>query len=152
MTARRSISVALALAATVVLVTGSAGFTSVSADRSVSVAVVDAEDAYVDVSVCTRSVSQNGSDPVAVTVANQYTTAFTVESISWSEEAHPNRTRVSPGVELEPGESRTFEEAFGDGAVTVRVTGGLDATVTVDVGPQCSGKHVAETATAAADG
>lgn len=140
MNSRRWVSVVLALAATAVLVTGSIGYTSVSADRSVSVSVVDAEDAYVQVSVCERATKQNrsGSSPVNVTVANKYSEPFNVTTISWNDQAHPNKTEVTPDVELSPGESETFANTFADEQVTVEVSGGLDATVTVEVGPQCS--------------
>ena len=141
MTPRRSGVLVLAVAATAMLVTGSAGFTSVSADRGVSVAVVDADDAYVGVSVCSNPASNEstGGHPVDVTVANQFSEPFTVETIAWSDDAHPKETEKSPDETLQPGESVTFTDTFGTDEVTVTVSGGLDATVTVDVGPQCTG-------------
>lgn len=141
MTPRRSVSLLLAVAATTMLVTGTFGFTSVSADRNVSISVVESDDAYVDVSVCANPTSQanaSSANPVDVTVSNQFSEAFTVESVEWGAEAHPNRTVIRPRVDLEPGESTTFENTFGTESVTVTVSGGLEATVTVEVGPRCS--------------
>lgn len=141
MTPRRSVSLVLAVAATAMLVTGTVGFTGVSAERGVSVSVVEPDDAYVDVSVCANANSKanaSSANPVDVTVSNQYSEAFTVESVEWGADAHPNKTAIQPQVELEPGESTTFENAFGTDEVTVTVSRGLEATVTVAVRSQCS--------------
>lgn len=134
---QRAVSVLLAVTAASMLVTGSFGFTSVSADRGVSVAVVEDENAYVGVSVCeTDNGNGNGANPVKVTVTNQFAEPFTVVSISGDERSkHPNRKKGK----IAPGDSETFN-VFGDKEVTVTVDGGLDATVTAEVGDQCNSK------------
>lgn len=131
MTPRRSVSLVLAVVATAMLVTGSAGFTSVSADRSVSVSVVDAENAYVAVDACEKSTdSGNGSNPVRVTVKNQFSEPFTVERISSDADTkEPDTKNATVG----PGDSATFNAAFGEEELTVSVSGGVDATVTATI-------------------
>ncbi|WP_049981482.1 hypothetical protein [Halolamina rubra] len=133
---RRAVSVLFAAAAATMLVTASFGFTGVSADRGVSVAVVESENAYVGVSVCeTDRGSDNGSNPVKVTVSNQFSAPFTVTLISGdgkSVEPNPNK------AEIEPGDTRMYPNAFGEEQVTVEVVGGLDASVTAEVGEQCT--------------
>lgn len=133
---RRAVSVLLAATAATMLVTGSFGFTSVSADRGVDVAVVEDENAYVSVSVCQKphgNGNENGANPVKVTVTNQYSEAFNVTTVSG------DGTDKSPasGDELSPGESVRYNNAFAETEVTVEVTGGLDATVTSQVEGKC---------------
>jgi len=140
----RSVSLVLAVAATAMLVTGSFGFTSVTAERNVSINVVDSENAYVDVSVCANANSNgdgNGASSVTVTVKNQFSEAFTVEEIAWSDDAHSGgkEWNQTNSTTIQPGNSETFNGAFGDDEVTVTVSGGVDARVTEDVGPQCKG-------------
>ncbi|KPN31215.1 hypothetical protein SY89_01958 [Halolamina pelagica] len=131
---QRAVSVLLAVTAASMLVTGSFGFTSVSADRGVSVAVVDSENAYVGVSVCEKdNGNENGANPVKVTVTNQFSEQFTVDRISWSDSAHPNKSALNPEVTLDSGDSHTFNNAFGDQVVTVEVSDGLEATVNAEV-------------------
>ncbi|GAB7013194.1 hypothetical protein [Halolamina salina] len=128
MNSRRAVSVLLAAVAATMLVTGSFGFTSVSAERGVAVNVVESENAYVNVSACEKSNGNATSRPARVTVTNQFSGSFTIEDVSWGD---LNRERT-----LQPGESTTFNNAFADaadGTVTVDVTGGLDATVTAQV-------------------
>ncbi|SFP28372.1 MULTISPECIES: hypothetical protein [Halolamina] len=146
---RRAVSVLLAVTAATMLVTGSFGFTSVSADRGVSVAVVESENAYVGVSVCEKdNGTGNGSDPVKVTVTNRFSEPFTVDEISWSDSAHQSKDRLNPKKgTLAPGESRTFNKTFGEQEVTVEVTGGLDATVTAEVGDRCNSANEEGTGT-----
>jgi len=140
MTPRRAVSALFAVLAATMLVTGSFGFTSVSADRGVSINVVESENAYVGATACqTGQGNGNGSNSVKVTVTNQYSAPFTVDGIRWSESAHGSKDRLDPDVTLAPGESETFNNAFGEQEVTVEVTDGLDASVTVEVADeQCS--------------
>jgi hypothetical protein len=140
MSHRRALSVVLAAVAATMLVTGSFGFTSVSAERGVSVAVVDSENAYVNASACAKSTGEGeGSSGVKVTVTNQFSGAFTVDEIRWNESAQAgNNDRLDPDEELPPGDSETYPNAFGDEEVTVVVSGDLDATVTVPVEGRCN--------------
>jgi hypothetical protein len=142
MTIQRAVSVMLAVVAVAMLATSTLGYTSASVDRGVQVNVVEAGDAYVNVTVCETpqaNASGNGGDPVKVTVTNQHADSFTVESITWSDDAHPTDTGMEPGDTLAPGSSVTYDNAFGTDEVTVVVSGGLDAAVTVDVEPCDSG-------------
>lgn len=136
MTIPRAISVTLALVAVAMLATSTLGYTSASVDRGVQVNVVEAEDAYVNVSVCERGQANgpgNGANPVKVVVTNQYVGSFTVESIRWSDDAHPQKEQLEPGDVVNPGSSVTYNNAFGTDEVTVVVSGSLGAEVTVDV-------------------
>ena len=137
MNLRRAVSVLLAATAATMLVTGSFGFTSVSADRGVSVAVVDSENAYVNVTACAKS-NGNGSaaKPAQITVTNQFSERFVVDRISWGSSAHPSKKSKTPKgdeADIEAGEGVTYDGGFGDGEVTVEVSGGIDATVSVPV-------------------
>lgn len=127
MNPRRAVSVLLAVAAAAMLVTGSFGFTSVSAERGVAVNVVESENAYVGVSACEKSNGNgNGTEPARVMVTNQFSEEFTVDDISWGE--------VTKQLSLDPGNSTTFNNVkLSDNTVTIGVTGGLDATVTTQV-------------------
>jgi hypothetical protein len=126
MNSNRAVSVLLAAVAATMLITGSFGFTSVSAERGVSVNVVESENAYVGVSACEKSNGgDKGANPVWVVVTNQFSDTFVVDDVSWDD---LQKARV-----LQPGESTTFKNAFADrsdGTVTIQVAGGLDATVT----------------------
>jgi hypothetical protein len=144
MSHRRALSVVLAAVAATMLVTGSFGFTSVSAERGVSVAVVDSENAYVNASACEKSSGAGeGADPVRVTVTNQFSSDFTVDEIRWNDSAQPgNNTQKKFDRTLQPGESARFDPNFGDEEVTVVVSGDLDATVTVPVDGRCNVNNV----------
>ncbi|MCG1004318.1 MULTISPECIES: hypothetical protein [Halobacterium] len=121
---RRAVSVLLAVSAATMLATGSLGFTSVSADRGVSVNVVDSEDAYVNATAC-----RNGG-AVKVTVTNQYSDTFTVERITSGADELPGG-KVSK--QIIPGNSERFPVSQAGEKVTVHVTGKLTAAVTVTV-------------------
>jgi hypothetical protein len=129
----RAVSVTLAVAAAAMLATGSLGFSSVSAERGVQVNVVDAEEAYVGVVACEKPSSNNqgeGANPVRVWVTNQYSGQFTVTAVT-SDTGYSVTGQVPE--QLAPGDSERFESLNADSEVTVTVTGGLDAVVTVDV-------------------
>jgi hypothetical protein len=118
----RLVAIGLALVAAVSLTAASGGFSAVTADRSVGVAVVDHEDAYVGVQA---AAAKNGTD---VTVTNRYDGDVTVERIAGNESV------VHPDVRLAPGESATFETDLASDTVTVAVEGSdlrarIDATV-----------------------
>lgn len=135
MNTRRAVSIALAVAAAAMLATGSLGFSSVSAERGVQVNVVDTEDAFVNATVC--RVDNGNGDKVRVQVTNQYSSQFTVDTITTDlgRELPPGQR----SVELSPGESETFQGKLkANNEVTVVVSGKLTATVKVEIGsPNC---------------
>jgi len=143
----RVVSIVLALAAVSMLATGTLGFTSVSAERGISVNVVSNESAYVGVTAC-EPTHGNESDANAskgngegnadlyVTVANRYSGTVTVEDISAN--AHDvelddhDRTITSGDWQEYP-----LHLDVDATEVTVDVDGdGFDASVTADVQQQ----------------
>ncbi|MGB9964502.1 hypothetical protein [Halobacterium hubeiense] len=137
----RAVSIALALAAVSLLATGTLGFTSVSAERGVSVNVVDTDKAYVGVTAC-EPTNGNGSDAnassnngqgnadVYVTVTNRYSEPLTVEGISANTHDAAPTDRNSIGS----GARETYALHVDATEVTVDVDGdGFDATVTAEV-------------------
>ena len=133
MNPRRTVSVLFAALAATMLVTGSFGFTSVSADRGVSVNVVDSENAYVGVSVCKESNGEGNGAKAEINVSNRFSDDFSVREITLGESEEPDWMKGSKDP-IPPGESETFRVKAGNhDHVTVEVTGGLDASVTVNV-------------------
>ncbi|CQH61778.1 uncharacterized protein HHUB_3544 [Halobacterium hubeiense] len=140
MNGSRVASIVLALAAVSVLATGTLGFTSVSAERGVSVSVVDSESAYVGVTACAPTHSENetgngsgaGSADVYVTVTNQYSTPVVVEGIEGdggNDGDLDDSSRVIP-----VGETKKYSLQFEAREVTVDATAdAFDATVTATV-------------------
>ncbi|QZX98980.1 hypothetical protein [Halobaculum rubrum] len=135
---------ALRLALLVVIVTGlsvgTTGFSAVEADRTVSVNVVENDEAYVGVVACeiSNSNSGNGASPVRVWVTNRYTERLTVEEIT-SDDAVRTGNGQPAGGDLGPGVDKRFKEQFSSSVdtVTVAVTAdGLDVTVTRTVAPK----------------
>ncbi|MGB9986582.1 hypothetical protein [Salarchaeum japonicum] len=128
MNTSKAISVTLAVIAVAALSVGTMGFTSVSADRPVSVNVVEKDDAYVGVVACEKSNGNgNGANPMRVWVTNRYTDAFTVERIEG------DRT-TTPTKKIQTGKRVRINPAFGADTVTVYVnSNGFSATVTADV-------------------
>lgn len=129
MTRAKWLSVALAVAAAAALTTGTAGFSSVQADRGVSVSVVSDDRALVDVDAChvARTPNQGAQTPVRVRVRNQLPSALTVASVNGE----------SVGETVPPGGVVTFTEPLSTPvtAVTVAATsdGGTSVTLTRDV-------------------
>lgn len=135
MNLQRAVSVTLAVAAAAMLATSSLGYTSVSAERGVQIEVVDTENAYVNAIACsTNNGNGNGNgngNPVKVHVTNQYSDEFTVEQITSDTDDEIAAGHVPES--LSPGESHVFQSLQANDEVTITVTGGLDAAVTVDV-------------------
>ncbi|MCD2203016.1 hypothetical protein [Halobacterium sp. KA-6] len=139
----RVVSIVLALAAVSMLATGTLGFTSVSAERGVSVNVVDSEDAYVGVTACApqnsngASSSANassgqgvGNTEVYVSVRNRYSRDITVERITEA----AGDAQEEPSSHIGPGARKTYNLDFNATEITVEIVGdGFDATVTADV-------------------
>ncbi|WP_257298012.1 hypothetical protein [Haloarchaeobius sp. FL176] len=132
MTNLKLLSVALAVAAAAALVTGSAGFSSVTADRGVSISVVKDDEALVNVEACDTSANPNQGTqtPVKVRVTNQLSTDLTVEGV--------NGEAVPPGqATVPPGGAVIFNQAYDSpvSAVTVELEseGGTGVTLTRSV-------------------
>lgn len=81
MNLRRAVSVLLAATAATMLVTGSFGFTGVSADRGVAVSVAEDSEAYVDYRTSDRTVEDGGTVEL-VTIGNLFGSEVGVESVS----------------------------------------------------------------------
>jgi hypothetical protein len=147
MSSTKLLSVLLAVVAVSALALGSAGFSSVSADRSVSVSVADNENAYVGVAACelgadkrtenANKAKQNGgsASQVRLWVGNNFTSPFTVKRISSGADSR------YPGFEVEPGELIRFNALDDAGSLTVYVAGeesSFSVEVTVDVVPKAA--------------
>ncbi|WP_256297252.1 hypothetical protein [Haloarchaeobius salinus] len=129
MTRLKLLSAVLAVAAAAALVTGSAGFSSVTAERGVSVSVVEDDQALVNVEACYTSANPNQGTqtPVTVRVTNQLPSALTVE--------HVNDVDVTDGQEtVAPGGQVMFNQPYDSpvSAVTVELEseGGTGVTLT----------------------
>ncbi len=133
MNASRAVSIVLALAAVGMLATGTLGFTSVSAERAVSVNVVDNEDAYVGVAACApTNANGTGEAKVYVSVMNRHSTEVTVEEIATR--GGSTGDLPSSKTSIATGEWETYRLYVNTSAVTVDVTGGgFDATITANV-------------------
>ncbi|MFC7069041.1 hypothetical protein [Halobaculum lipolyticum] len=129
---------ALRLALLVVVATGlavgSSGFGAVEADRSVDVAVVGDDEAYVGVVACQKGNDGAGSgkQSVRVRVDNRYTEAVTVVGIA-SDDAERTDGSASAAGSVGVGDRERFEVVFADDVATLTVdvaAGGFDASVT----------------------
>lgn len=120
MNTRKTASVVLAVVALSGLLVGSAGFGSASAERGVSVAVVDDDSAYVGYESSDLTVNDGDRVPI-VTVSNRLfddvvVTDVTVssESVTFANLSHPT---LAPGesaviegtVDCQPGDAETVE-------------------------------------------
>lgn len=137
--ARRTLRLALLVVLVVGISVGTTGFSAVGADRTVSVSVVDDDEAYVGVVACEKSGTASGSDPVRLWVENRNAGSITVESVT-SDDA-VRRSGNAVGEEVRVGDRDRFELVFERdvSTVTVAVAGdGLDVTVTRDVTPKAN--------------
>lgn len=128
---------ALLLVVVASLSVGTTGFSAVDADRSVSVDVVDDDEAYVGVVACAKGNDSEGSgkESVRVRVTNRYTDTLTVTAITNADVDRTDGTSDTEGT-VEPGERERFEVVFADDIrqVTVDVDAqGFDASVTRQV-------------------
>lgn len=129
MTSLKLLSVVLALAAATALTVGSVGFSSATADRGVSVNVVEDEEATVNVEACYTSANPNQGNrtPVTVQVTNRFPTALTVERVD-GESPPPGKATVSPGgrttftVTPETAVSEVTVDLVSDGGTQVTIT------------------------------
>ncbi|MFC7096471.1 hypothetical protein [Halobaculum marinum] len=135
--ARRTLKLVLLAVVVTGLSVGSAGFGSVAADRTVNVAVVDDEHAYVGVVACEKGNDGPGSGtaPVRVRVTNRYSTTLTVDRITSADADRTDGVHVDEGS-VNVGNREAFDVVFEDdvATVTVAVTAdGFDATITNSV-------------------
>jgi plastocyanin len=122
------LSLALLLVASAGLVVGSSGFTNASADRSVSVQVVDDDRAFVGYQAHDRTV-ENGETVALVTVENRFDHPVQVTDVEIEDGAITISNPMKPGP-IHSGESRdirgTVECTSGDSTdieLTVTVAG-----------------------------
>jgi|GEM_PF-2122972 len=142
----RVVAVVLAVVAVSALATGTLGFSSVTAERSVSVNVVNSSQAYVGVTACAPTHgngTNNGNDKTAgkgkstgkadvyVMVTNQFSSPMVVEQIEGNgSDADLDKSSRVIGV----GDVEKYPLQFDASEVTVEVGGnGFDATVTATV-------------------
>jgi hypothetical protein len=124
----RTLSLALLLVASAGLVVGSSGFTNASADRSVSVQVVDDDRAFVGYQADDRTV-ENGEAVALVTVENRFDHPVQVTDVEIEDGdvAISNPTKPGPIYSGDAGDIRgTVECTPGDSTdirLTVTVTG-----------------------------
>jgi len=132
MNRRRALALTLAVAAVGAMTVGSMGFSSVSANRDVTVSVVNNRNAYLGVGACERSTS-NATAPLArVTVSDRYNGPITVAAIGDENGTHPITTDAR---HIRVGGSSSFDATARAGdTVTVHVTGdGIKAVIDVTV-------------------
>lgn len=160
MSSTKLLSVLLAVVAVSALALGSAGFSSVSADRSLSVSVADNEEAYVGVAACELGASNSASEttPTETTSTETETTATETDTDSAESATSPSRVRLwvgnnfsspftvqrisadgidrEPDVDLDPGELTRFGPFDDVDSMVVyveSVDGSFSAEVTVDI-------------------
>jgi hypothetical protein len=123
------LSVALAVAAAAALVTGSAGFSSMSAERGVSVSVVEDDRALVNVEACHTSANPNQGNrtPVKVRVTNQLPTDLTVEHVN-GQDVPPGQATVAPGGQVVFNQA--YDAPVSEVTVELESDGGTGVTLT----------------------
>lgn len=152
--ARTALRIALLVVLATGLSVGTTGFTAVEADRTVSVNVVENDEAYVGVVACERSQGGGtGGEPVRVWVENRYTDPLTVESVTSDDAARTDGD--GDGVTVGVGDSERLEVVFDDEAPTVSVAvsaDGFEATVTRPVTPKSECPYATGSGTSAGSG
>ena len=147
----------MALAAVVALSSGAFGFTSVSADRTLSVEVVNDENAFLGIEE--GLLDRCGKQPL-LTVHNRFGTAIDATVTVTETEGVRVGSASGPGNAIDPGESgdatvrlKPDKEAGsdgGDGSLTVRVSAsgnGVEASATRTYATNCAPSDASETAT-----
>lgn len=99
----RVLSTVLVLAAGIALIFGSAGFSSVAADRGVAISVVEDEHAYVGMAVCDQPATNSSGHPVEIRVQNRFAADLTIDTIEGRLETGPD-----PPNSVGTGDSETF--------------------------------------------
>lgn len=104
----RLLSLGLAITAALLLVSGSLGFTSTTADRGVSVDVTDDEDAFVGYDTGDESGAQSGTTLTLVDVTNRFDQNVAVSDIEITLESEDSVEfgEVDTPETIAPGESK----------------------------------------------
>lgn len=122
-------SLVLASLAVVGLVVGSAGFTSVSGERSISVSVAGNDEAYLGVDATAA-----GNDGTTVTVENRFDRPVTVERVVASDGEVSDAAYATPDLTIGAGEGRSTTVDLDADSVTLVVRGeGVEVRVAVRV-------------------
>lgn len=118
MTHRRELLLLVALATAIGLTLGTSGFSSVSADRGIDVAVTDDEQAFLTFEQNTTDTA-NGTTAIEVTVGNQYPAGTTLSTVTVT--ANGTTTDLAENSQLSSGESRThtFESVDCDETLSI---------------------------------
>ena len=148
----------MTLAAVVALSSGAFGFTSVSADRALSVEVVDDEEAFLGIEE--GPLDRCGGNQRLLTVHNRFGTAIDATVTVTKTEGVQVMSVSGPDDAIDPGESgdvivqlkpdREAGSDGGDGSLTVRVSAsgnGVEASATRTYATNCAPSNAPETAT-----
>ena len=119
---RRQVVLVAALLASLALVSNTAAYSSVHADRGVQVQVVGDEDAYLGLQRTTTNVS-NGTADLEVTVSNQFAAGTDLTEVETT--VGGTAVDLAAGGSLDPGErsSHTFANVSCADAVTIAASG-----------------------------
>ncbi|RLM89217.1 hypothetical protein D3D02_08810 [Halobellus sp. Atlit-38R] len=119
---RRQVVLVAALLASLALVSNTAAYSSVHADRGVQVQVVGDEDAYLGLQRTTTNAS-NGTADLDVTVSNQFAAGTDLTEIETSVDG--TAVDLASGGSLAPGEtsSHTFANVSCGDAVAIDASG-----------------------------
>jgi hypothetical protein len=134
---RRLLPVALAVLAVASLALSTGGFSATIADRGVSVAVVDDDQAYLGVDLETTDAS-NGTANLSVTVANRFPADTTLTAVE-VEAGGETRTPLAGGATVTTGDATTVRFANVSCGSTVSVTASGDGVaVTLSRPVECT--------------
>ena len=119
---RRQVVLVAALLASLALVSNTAAYSSVHADRGVLVQVVDDEDAYLGLQRTTTNAS-NGTADLDVTVSNQFAAGTDLTEVETTVDG--TAVDLASGGSLAPGEtsSHTFANVSCGDAVAIDASG-----------------------------
>lgn len=133
---RRQVVLVAALLASLALVSNTAAYSSVHADRGVQVQVVGDEDAYLGLQRTTTNAS-NGTADLEVTVSNQFAAGTDLTEIETT--VGGTSVDLAGGGSIAPGESvsRTFANVSCDDVVSIAASGS-GVRVSLNRGVPCS--------------
>jgi len=146
MNRRRTLGIALALAAALALMMGTFGLSAGSGDRSTSAAVVDDSAAYVDYRTEDVSVDSGGGNEALLTVHNQHTQPFDVVEVALDSDSGGDALTITLD------EPRAFDVGVGGAVTFISDISCEDAEETVDAAVTLTVDVEAESAAAEVDG
>jgi len=122
MSRRRTFLLVVALVTTLGLTLGTGGFSSVSADRGIDIAVTDDEQAFLAFSQNTTDTT-NGTTAVDVTVGNQYPAGTALSTVTVT--INGTAVDLAENGQLSTGASRTytFESVACDETIEIEAAG-----------------------------